>query len=140
MSDLTAVEVDVEETTIVIVELHQPLSISDTTRRTCAYAPETAVRLQGKKSFSLAVDEPATVKRARLIVGVHRDGGLRQPLDVACNGQSLTADHAWASEFRHLFAPLTFEISATALQDETIVEIAEREGVTITSVHLELDR
>lgn len=140
LSDLTAVEVDVEETTIVIVELHQPLSISDTTRRTCAYAAETAVRLQGKKSFSLAVDEPATVKRARLIVGVHRDGGLRQPLDVACNGQSLTADHAWASEFRHLFAPLTFEISATALQDETIVEIAEREGVTITSVHLELDR
>lgn len=139
-ADLSAVEVDVEETTLVMIDLKTPLAVQGVQQRSFAYAVDTAVKLDKDASIPIAVSDPRSVTTARLVVGVHRSGGLTEPLDIACNGKEVSGQQQWAKEHRHLFAPLTFNIDPAGLKTSNVITIAASQNVTVTSVHLVIDR
>ncbi|MEM8734284.1 MAG: beta-agarase [Planctomycetota bacterium] len=140
LTDLTAIDVEVEETTLVLIKLKAPLRITNTLRRDFSFAPETAVAAKQATAFEIEIDPTADIQSAQLVIGVHRAGGLDAPLVGAFNGQPFRLDADWASETKNLFAPLALEIDATQLQDINQVDLNPVTGMTITSVKLQLDR
>ena len=139
LKDLSSVEVDVEETTIVIVELEKAPTVSGSLRRDFYYAAETAVKPKevGKKGFQVSIPDEGKIKKARLVIGVHRDGGLKKPLKLDFNGKEASTNQKWAAEVKNLFEPVTVNILATMIQKENYVKIGNQSGLTITSVHME---
>lgn len=140
LSDLSQIEVDVEESTIVIVQLDRPLEFSGIIEREYAYAPETAIRADKKVSFVIPVPNPRERSAATLVVGVHRNGGLEGPVNALVNGKRVAMDANWAREFQNLFAPIEQRLDPGWIQEENVIEFEALPGVTITSVHLQLDR
>ena len=70
------------------------------------YAGETAVKSTGSPiETSVVLSEPGKVKKARLLIGVHRSGGLTGPLQVSVNGNEISVDSGDAAEFSEFFAP-----------------------------------
>jgi agarase len=145
LNDLSNVEVDVEETTIVTIRLFKALQPRMKLRRSYVYASETAV-----KSKDLPEDGLQIVRAdidamrgndvgARVVVGVHRDGGLEKPLKLSFNGQPLTTDQEWTRETKNLFAPIVFDLPHPVVKHNSI-RIEAQDGLTITSVHLEIDQ
>ena len=146
LRNLNAVEVDVEETTVLTITLNSSLQLDGTIRRDYYYANETAVRQIDipKGGFQIRCPELDSGHRkrvaARLLIGVHRDGGLTKPLKVSINGETLPTNHAWAKDVRNLFAPIVVIIpESVQLNRLNNVRVEGQPGLTVTSVHLEID-
>ncbi|MCB1226254.1 MAG: hypothetical protein KDK99_10620 [Verrucomicrobiales bacterium] len=136
--DAAAIPVDVNETTVVRLALERPLTPSASLRLDRWFAHETAVASDGEpQTFEVQIDEPQTVQSAKLIIGLHRNGGLNEPLTVAMNGEPIAVDLGDASEFSEFFAPLDAALPAASMQESNTVSIAAQPGATITSVQIQ---
>jgi len=142
LKNLSAIEVDVEETTIVSIKLEEPLSVSETLRRDFYYSAETAIKPKdaAEDGFQIEVPNAADINQARLVIGVHCDGGLKKPLQLDFNGKAATTNQKWASEVKNLFEPVIVNIPVAILKESNFIKIGNQKGLTITSVHLEIDR
>ncbi|MEM7311618.1 MAG: hypothetical protein AAF497_00565, partial [Planctomycetota bacterium] len=139
--DVAAVPVDVNETTIVRLTLSSPLSISSSRSQERVYAGKTAVRSKGgARTFTIKIDEPANVTKAKLVVGLHRRGGITEPLNVSLNGTAIDIELGDAAEFTEFFAPLDAAIPVVSLRKSNEIKITAQEESTITSVQLLLLR
>ncbi|MEO1528938.1 MAG: beta-agarase, partial [Planctomycetota bacterium] len=137
----TSFPVDVEETTVLELTLGKPLSVSRRIKQERAYAAETAVKLgDTSRSFRVNVREVGEVSECQLVVGVHRNGAMEAPLSMRFNGHQLDIEKPWLGEMQHLFAPVAVTLPAEWLENENTVEIDPQTGVTVTSVHLRLER
>lgn len=87
-------------------------------------------------SFEVNVNNPDSVKSARLIIGVHRGGGVTEPLTVDMNGTPITVETGDASEFTEFFAPLDATVPTSILRGSNEITIKAQPGTTITSVQL----
>ena len=139
------IPVSVEETTVITFELAQPLNIESTESLGRHYAATTAVMSveQGVEPFVVRVPdaaEPRSVHNAKLVLGVHRDGGLSDPPVASVNGYSVSIEKPWLSEFQHLFAPIRVPIDPAWIQEVNEVTAEPVEGMTITSVQIEVNR
>jgi len=74
------------------------------------------------------------------VIGVHRDGGLEKSLQLNFNGKEAASNQKWAADVKNLFEPVTINIPASMIQKENLVKIGQQKGLTITSVHLEIDK
>ena len=136
--DPVAIPVDVNETTVIRLLLDKPLVPSGTLQLDRWYATETAVKSNGEPaSFEVNVNNPDSVEQARLIIGVHRTGGVTEPIAVDVNGTLIPVKTGDAHEFTEFFAPLDAEIPASLLRDSNRVVITAQEGTTITSVQFQ---
>ncbi len=87
-------------------------------------------------SFPIAIEDPGTLERARLVMGIHRGGGVTEALVVEVNGKVLTVDTGDASEFSEFFGPLDAPLLLAILKEINTVEIQAQKGTTITSVQI----
>jgi len=135
--DVAAIPVDVNETTVMRLALAKPLDPSGTLQLERWFAAMTAVDTSGTPaSFEVKVDDPEAVESVRLIIGVHRGGGVTQPLVVNVNGTPITVDTGDANEFTEFFAPLDANLPTSILRGSNQIMITAQEGTTITSVQL----
>jgi len=141
LKDLSAVEVEVEETTLVTIELEQPLKVEQTMRRDFHYAAETAVKTKEapQDGFVVSIPNSNSIEKARLVIGLHRDGGLKGPLDLTFNGKSALTNQKWAAEIKNLFEPIAVNIPVSMIKETNRVKIGAQDGLTITSIHMETD-
>jgi agarase len=86
--------------------------------------------------FTVPVDRPDRVESARLLVGIHRAGGVTEPVAASVNGTSITVDTGDADEFSEFFAPLDAAVPASILQKTNQIEITAQKQATITSVQI----
>ncbi|QEG24253.1 hypothetical protein [Mariniblastus fucicola] len=139
--DASAVPVDVNETTVIRLMPKEPLAPGKSLSLERHYAAETAVKSAGgAQVFNIKIDEPEEIVSAKLIIGVHRRGGLKEPLTVTCNGQSVKVDSGDADEFTEFFAPLDAALPASVLAKENEISITAQDDTTLTSVQLEVLR
>lgn len=132
-----AIPIDVNETTVVRLVLDRPLAPSKRLQQTRWYATKTAVAGGGKSvSFDVKVKNPSNVKQARLIVGVHRRGGVTELLMATVNGESIKIDPGDANEFTEFFAPLDAVAPSSVVRADNSIELEPQNGTTITSVQL----
>lgn len=135
--DVSAIPVDVNETTVIRLALPAPLKPSGMLTQERLYAADTAVKSVGEsQSFEIKVVGPETIAAAKLVIGVHRRGGLTQQLQVLVNGAPVTVDMGDADEFTEFFAPLETALPTSLLRDGNVVEVTAQTGTTITSVQL----
>lgn len=135
--DAAAVPVDVNETTVIRLALDEPVAPSKTLQLHRWYAADTAVKSDGKPvSFEVKVENADAVESARLVVGIHRRGGVTEPLAVDMNGTPITVDTGDANEFTEFFAPLDATIPTSLLRGSNKIVITAQDGTTITSVQL----
>jgi agarase len=135
--DAAAIPVDVNETTVVRLVVEKPFAPSKTLQLDRWYARDTAVKSDGKPvSFEVKVDNPDAVQSVRLIVGVHRRGGVTEPPVIDMNGTRITVDTGDANEFTEFFAPLEATVPTSLLRDSNKIAIVAQNGTTITSVQL----
>jgi agarase len=141
-TDATSIPIDVEETTIVTIELTEPLAIAGTLEKKSHYAAGTAIKsvAASKDGFAIRVDDTGSVQSAKLIVGVQRKGGLGGPLSGTFNGKPFKVKAAWASEFNNLFASIDVKLPIDLLAADNTLKIDQRDGLTITSVHIETEK
>ncbi|MCB9874754.1 MAG: hypothetical protein H6821_11310, partial [Planctomycetaceae bacterium] len=101
------------------------------------YATTTAVKSNGEPlAFTVAIADVSKIVSARLVIGVHRGGGIAEPLMVEVNGTPVEIDTGDAAEFSEFFAPLDAKVAPTVIRDENEVKITTQSGTTITSVQL----
>ncbi|WP_146458863.1 beta-agarase [Rubripirellula tenax] len=135
--DVAAVPVDVNETTVIRIGLPKPIETSGTLQLDRIYASETAVATaSGPSSFQVRIDDPKSIRFAKLIVGIHRGGGVTEPLDVKVNETPITVDLGDAGEFSEFFAPLDAPLSPSTLRSTNQIMITAQDGATITSVQI----
>jgi agarase len=145
LADLSSVPVDVEETTIVTVTLRSPLSVSKPLRRDFCYASETAVKANDSPEDGFKIIVPSTIpmsgkiEKVRLVIGVHRDGGLKKALKLNFNSKEANTAQKWASDVKNLFEPVVINIPTSMIRERNFLKVGRYEGLTITSVHLEID-
>lgn len=142
LDDLSRVEVDVEESTVVTVNLTEPLEIEGSINRTTSYAPGTAIKSHEvpAEGYRINVANPDEIRRAVVNVGVFREGGLGGVLSGTINGHAIESEAKWANEFNHLFGTVSIEVPASHVREENTIKIEPRDGLTITSVNLVTDR
>ncbi|MEM9480595.1 MAG: beta-agarase [Verrucomicrobiota bacterium] len=135
--DPAAIPVDVNETTIIRLHLDQPLAPAGTLELHRHYAHETAVASTGEAiPFFIKIDEPGKIKSARLILGLHRQGGITEPVTVQINGKPVAIDTGDASEFTEFFAPIDTDLPHHLLRRNNVINITAQGGTTITSVQV----
>jgi hypothetical protein len=135
--DAAAIPVDVNETTVIRLITDRPIAPSGTLQLDRWYAADTAVSSDGKPaSFEINVDNPGAVEQVRLIIGVHRSGGMSEPLEIKMNGAPISVDTGDANEFTEFFAPLDAVVPTSLLRDSNRIEITAQDGTTITSVQV----
>ena len=135
--DAAAIPIDVNETTVIRLPLAEPLAPAEPWEMKRWFAHKTAVKSTGEAaSFPIAIAKPGTVKKARLLVGLHRSGGITEPLEAMINGTPISIDTGDANEFSEFFAPLDANFSADILNAENEVRITAQVGATITSVQV----
>ncbi|MEL6106272.1 MAG: beta-agarase [Planctomycetota bacterium] len=133
----TSFPVDVEETTVLEIKLTQRLSPSEVVEQRRAYAADTAVKLEQRPTtFEIAIENVDSIEESRLVLGLHRNGGIAESLDVTVNGNTLQIQEGWLSEMNHLFAPVTVTIPVESLRPVNQVKISGPAGATMTSLHL----
>ncbi len=133
----SAIPVDVNETTLIRLPLKRPLKPGGALRMERHYATETAVATQGKPAtFQIDVPKPDAVLSAKLIVGVHRRGGIAEPLTAMVNGRTIRIETGDAHEFSEFFAPLDADVPAAALSGRNTITINAQAGTRFTSVQL----
>lgn len=59
---------------------------------------------------------------------------------LVLRGKEASTNQKWAAEVKNLFEPVTVNIPATMIQKENYVKIGNQSGLTITSVHMEIDK
>ena len=131
--------IDVEETSIITIELKDPLQIEKTTDFRRRYAKGTAVKLSKSERAKFQIDSVDTgaLESAELIVGLSRNSGIDSAVKVTFNGQVFSANKPWLSEFKNLFNGVSFAIPVDLIREENDIHVHAPEGTTITSVHLE---
>jgi agarase len=135
--DVAAVPVDVNETTVIRIVSGRPLVPSGRLQQKRWYAGNTAVASVGKPlSFDVDIDNTSSVDSVRLVIGVHRGGGVTEPLAVEMNGAPISVDTGDASEFTEFFAPVDASIPTSLLRSDNRISITAQNGATITSVQL----
>lgn len=141
LSALDSVEVDVEETTIVTIELKEALKPTGTTRRDFHYAAQTAVGSDElpANGFQISIPRPENVANAKLVIGVQRKGGLDKPIELRVNGQSVQFQQKWTRDIENLFTPIVVDIPKSMLKAENSIQIAKYPGLTVTSIHFEVE-
>jgi agarase len=137
-ADASAIPVDVEETTIVTLNLEQPLDTQGTSERKTHYAAGTALdsKATADHEFNIQVDNAANIQSAKLVVGIQRKGGLQKPLAVNVNGNAISIDNESVKDCNNLFASLSVNLRTDQLKDSNAITIDPQDGLTITSVHL----
>ena len=134
--DVTAVPVDVNETTLIRLKAAKPIKPGKTLVQERVYAHETAVKSDGNANeFEINLKSPKEIVHAKLIVGMHRRG-LKESLVVECNGAPVEIDMGDASEFTEFFAPLDAVVPASLLKETNTISVKAQNGATITSVQL----
>ena len=93
-----------------------------------------------RSQFTIGIDQPETVQSAKFLIGIHRRGGMSEPLKVKVNDTPIPVDMGDANEFSEFFAPLDAAIPTSVLQDENNIMIQSQAGSTITSVQIEAYR
>ena len=141
LNALDSVEVDVEETTVVTIELGEALKPTGTTRRDFYYAAQTAVSSDKlpKDGFQISIPDLQRVAKAKLVLGVQRKGGLKKPIKLTVNGKSADLQQKWTSDINNLFAPIVINIPKSMLKAENSIQIAKYPGLTITSIHFKAE-
>jgi len=135
--DVAAVPVDVNETTVVRLVLQHPLTPQGKLDLNRWYAEETAVKSSGKAMFfEVEIEKPQAVEFAKLIIGVHRGGGVTEPLTVKVNGNPVQLDQGDAHEFTEFFAPIDAIVPVSILSGSNSIEVVAQKGATITSVQI----
>ena len=135
--DVAAVPVDVNETTVVRLVLQHPLTPKGKLNLNRWYAEETAVKSSGKAMFfEVEIEKPQAVEFAKLIIGVHRGGGVTEPLTVKVNGNPVQLDQGDAHEFTEFFAPIDAIVPVSILSGSNSIEVVAQKGATITSVQI----
>lgn len=135
--DAAAIPVDVNETTVVRLILARELAPAKKLRMQRHYATETAVKSQGAPlTFNVDSAESSNLVTARVIIGVHRRGGLSEPLAVKINGTQIQINTGDAAEFSEYFAPLHAMVETSVIRDQNLVKITAQPDATITSVQL----
>ena len=135
--DAAAIPVDANETTVVRLAVDEPFAPSKTLQLDRWYATDTAVNGDGNPvSFEVKVESSDAVESARLIVGVHRRGGVTEPLVVDMNGTPITVNTGDANEFTEFFAPLDATVPVSMVRGNNKIDVTAQDGTTITSVQL----
>ncbi|TWU55598.1 Beta-porphyranase A precursor [Rubripirellula reticaptiva] len=139
--DANAIPVDVNETTVIRLTLSRPLNPSGTLQMDRIYAAETAVATADKPTvFQVELEDPKTVQSAKLIIGIHRNGGINKPVKVSVNDTPITLDMGDANEFSEFFGSLDTALPMSILREQNQVTITSQEGATITSVQVVVHR
>ena len=135
--DAAAIPVDVNETTVVRLKLDQELTPAKKLVMQRHYATATAVKSQGDPlTFDVNIGEANNLAAARVVIGVHRGGGITRPLSVRIKGTSVGIDAGDAAEFSEFFAPLDAKVDPSIIRGENRLQITAQPGTTITSVQL----
>ena len=133
--DAAAIPIDVNETTVIRLTLSKPLVPTAKLRLDRYFAAETAVSMNDDpKRFAVNIGNTRQVQSAQVILGVHRRGGIAEPLAVEINGTAIDVDTGDASEFTEFFAPLDAVVPTSLLRANNEIEIKTQAGATITSV------
>jgi len=141
-SDATGITVDVEETTVVSLELNEAVSISGQVEREYWFAPETAVKHDElrNKEFAIDIESVEDVKACVMRVGLHRVGGLRRRLEGSFNGKPFKLEVKWAGEMNNLFATIDVPIPTKYLKLSNAIVLKSQKGLTMTALHLSTDK
>ena len=144
IEDSQQIPVDVEETTVINFSIKARRIPSNMKNRLFAYAPATSRTFDNAtEQVRFVVDLPkhglTRVHNAVLIVGIHNDKGLTEPIVGNVNQNRFSSRFDWARGIRNLFAPVRIKIDPASLKQSNIITISKIPGLTITSVHLEVD-
>jgi agarase len=138
LSDLSAIPVDVEETSIVVIELPSNVKVSDVLKSSFGYAGKAAVKIDQPQILEIkAPVAPEKIESAQLIVGVFREGGMEKPIQLKVNGQTFQIDAEFGKGINHLFEQTKIDMPVRILKSRNKVEFEAQEGTVITSVHME---
>jgi agarase len=140
--EVSAVPVDVNETTIIQLALSKPLAPSGELQLERFYATETAVKVTDKDHgqpavYEISCNSHKSIKSAKLLIGIHRRGGITEPLIVEINGNPVTIDTGDSHEFSEFFAPMDAAVEPSLIKENNKISITAQPNTTITSVQLE---
>ena len=140
--DATGILLDVEETTVISLELKEPVAIAGEVKREFWFAPETAVKHEEltNKEFTIDVDGVENVKKCVMRVGLHRIGGLKRRLEGSFNGKPFRLKVKWAGEMNNLFATIDVPIPKKYLKPSNAIVLKSHKGLTMTALHLSTDK
>ncbi len=140
--DASRILIDVEETTVVTLELEKPISIVGEVKRNFWFAPETAVKHEEltNKKFTIDVEGAEDVRQCTMRVGLHRAGGLKRRLEGSFNGKPFKLEVKWARDLNNLFATVDVPIPIKLLKSSNAIVIKSHKGLTLTSLHLSTDQ
>ena len=137
---LDSIPIEVEETCIVTVRLKNPLSPTLALAQREFHAAQTAVPMtdQPAKGFEITIPTAAKAfESCRLIVGLHRNGGLDIPIMGTLNGHPFKVDTTWSQGLSELFAQFSIDIPPEKLKQRNRIKLSiPSKGVTLTSLHL----
>ena len=93
---------------------------------------------QPAKGFEITIPTAAKAfESCRLIVGIHRNGGLDIPIMGTLNGHPFKADTTWSQGLSELFAQFSIDIPPEKLKQRNRIKLSiPSKGVTLTSLHL----
>ncbi|MEO1993137.1 MAG: beta-agarase, partial [Pirellulales bacterium] len=135
--DASAIPVDVNETTIVRLMLDAGLAPANKVELQRHYATATAIKSEGEPLlFDVHTGDGTTMKSVRLILGLHRRGGITEALKVRVNDSPVVLDTGDAHEFSDFFAPLEASVDPLVVRRDNRITITAQPGTTITSVQL----
>lgn len=133
-----AIPIDPEETTIVTFTLDQPLDHRGQITQYRWYAAGTAIpSAENGNEFTIACDPKLPTRKAILVIGLQRSGGLTKPLAGAVNGHQFTVANDQLAGVPRLFQSIFVDIPREKIAATNLIKIHGESGLTITSVHLE---
>ena len=128
----------VNETTVIHLMTKKNIQPSGTLHLQRQYATQTAVKSEGTPlTFSVHAPEPERITSAKLVIGIHRTGGVTSPIEATINSTPVTVDTGNAGEFSDFFAPLTAKVLPSLLRNKNTVTVKVQPGSTVTSIHIE---
>ena len=137
----TSIPLDVNETTVVHLTASNPIQPTGQRALDRWFAHDTAVTAEDKPvPFQVKVEYLERIQQAKLVVGLHRRGGIEGPLRTTLNGNHIEIDTGDAHEFTEFFAPVDAEVPVKLLRGHNEILITTQPGTTITSVHLATQR
>lgn len=142
-----AIPVDVEETTIVSLNLKSEIQPAPLPLiRENWFAAGTAIKSNpgSGNEFLISVnhsskERSSKIESATLHIGVQREGGLGGPISGSINGSTFQSKSEWADQMNHLFGTIQVPLDTNTIRPDNKIFISGREGLTITSVHLETE-
>ena len=136
--DAARIPIDVEETTIVTLELENSVQSKGVVLQKTAYSGATAVKVGSTSAHEckIELDSSSSIANAKLVIGVARQGGLQNPLVGKFNGVPFKSNAGWAKEFNNLFASIKIQLLPNTLKPKNTVRIESQPGLVITSVNL----